>query len=105
MSWLSLISLCAFVYCAYRAIKGKKWEQSNGYEVFFGARNYIIVGGIKVEKKCCEDCLYFNGGPDDEYDFCDEKEQYVSRNNYCPKYKSLVDEYARRYEERWLITD
>lgn len=53
-----------------------------------------------MEKECCRDCLYFNGGPDDEYAFCDEKEREVFSNSHCPKFKELVDEYARRYEER-----
>lgn len=58
------------------------------------------MGGVDAKEEYCRECLYFNCGPDNEYDFCDEKEYVVSHNSYCPKYKNLVDKYVRRYEER-----
>ena len=36
----------------------------------------------------CGTCIYFNGDMlDDQNQFCDEKEVYVSKTNYCPRYK------------------
>lgn len=37
--------------------------------------------------KKCSNCLYFNGEEGDGIQFCDEKEIYVSENNYCLKWK------------------
>ena len=36
----------------------------------------------------CGNCIWFNGDMQDEQpQFCDEKEVYVSKSDYCPKYK------------------
>lgn len=42
------------------------------------------------DKNCgnCGACIYFNGDMSDEQtQFCDEKEVYVLKSDYCSKYR------------------
>ena len=40
------------------------------------------------DKKCCGNCLWYNGDITEEYaQFCDEREIHTKANDYCIKFK------------------
>lgn len=45
-----------------------------------------------MEDSKCGTCIWYNGDIDDETQFCDEKEIYVSKSDYCSKYKEKPTE-------------
>ena len=42
--------------------------------------------------KQCSTCLWFDGENDDEYEFCEEKEGYVSGKHLCGRWTKRVTE-------------
>lgn len=50
----------------------------------------------RKESDCCGSCFWFGGEEGDGTQFCDEKEQYVSENGYCPMHKRRILENESR---------
>jgi len=45
-----------------------------------------------MRDKNCGTCIYFNGDMSDEQtQFCDEKEVYVLKSDYCSKYREDLE--------------
>lgn len=42
------------------------------------------------DNKKCGTCFWFNGEVGDNTQFCDEREEYVSENNCCFKYREKI---------------
>ena len=42
---------------------------------------------IELDAFCCGKCLYFNGDMSDKQAFCDEREDYVSKDFYRYRYE------------------
>lgn len=47
--------------------------------------------------KECGTCMWYNGDFRDACSFCDDREEYVARYNWCPKYRE--DEYKVELKE------
>lgn len=46
----------------------------------------------EVEPFCCGNCAWYDGDMEDTMpQFCNEKEDYVSKNFYCYKYKNMEE--------------
>ena len=49
----------------------------------------------EYRNRYCATCAEFDEYYDGSYGFCDEKEQYVNGNDYCPKWKESQNERAK----------
>ena len=52
-----------------------------------------------MNKHCCGNCEWFNGGMEDNVQYCDEKELYVNKDGYCFRHKKKSREESVEVEE------